>query len=294
LSQSNHAVVIPLYGDLPLDLTSWVASLLAEGFLVVLVDNNLDLRADGHDPLVHLQYSEPLESGLHLVHNHNQGGVAGGFNRGIEKALVLGAQWVTLLDQDSRLEPPVLKRLLDPWQQGATRLLVGPMIWDGRRGQHHGKQLRVNAQHCWSTRLLISSGTTFSAADWPSLGQMFEWMTVDFVDHSWCFRAQARGFQLVQHPGVTLIQHFGKAHPNFFCRSLGMELYSPRRHFYQLRNLRWLLLQSFVPLDLRCKELFKMLVKPWLWLLCEPRKLQNLRAVLSALQAALPASTAWK
>ena len=286
-------MVIPLYGDLPLDWTSWIASLLAEGFLVVLVDNNVEAHADWLGPQIQPNQL-PESSGLHLLHNNNLGGVAGGFNRGVQHAIGLGAQWVTLLDQDSRLEPALLKRLLEPWRQGATQLLVGPMIWDGMRGQHHGRQPMQRVQQFWITRLLISSGTTFSAADWPLLGPMFEWLVVDFVDHSWCFRAQARGFQLLQHSEVTLIQRFGNAHPNPICRWLGMELYPPKRHFYQLRNLRWLFLQSYLPLDLRCKELLKMLIKPWLWLLFEAQRVQNLRAVLSALRAPLPAATAWK
>ena len=286
-------MVIPLYGDLPLDWTAWVASLLEEGFWVVLVENNPEPLPDHTLSLV--EHTQPLDSArFHLLRNNNQGGVAGGFNRGVERAIALGAQWVTLLDQDSRLVPTLLKRLLEPWRQGATQLLVGPLIWDGRRDQHHGRQPSARMEQLWCTRLLISSGTTFAAADWPLLGQMFEWLVVDFVDHSWCFRAQLRGFQLLQHPDVCLIQRFGQAHPNPLCRWLGMELYPPRRHFYQLRNLRWLLLQSFVPLDLRCKEFLKMLIKPWLWLLCEPQKRQNLRAVLSALSAPLPAARAWE
>ena len=53
---------------------------------------------------------------------------------------------------------------------------------------------------------------------------MAEWL-VDFVDHTWCFRAQARqGFRLLQHPEVQLVQRFGRTHPNPLCRWLGMEL----------------------------------------------------------------------
>jgi hypothetical protein len=39
---------------------------------------------------------------------------------------------------------------------------------------------------------------------------------------------------------------------------------------------------------LRCKELIKMLIKPWLWILFEPNKRQNLSSVIQALQAPLP------
>jgi len=51
--------------------------------------------------------------------------------------------------------------------------------------------------------------------------------------------------------------------------------------------LRWLLQKAEVPLDLRCKELIKMLLKPWLWLLFEPKRRENLASILAALRAPL-------
>jgi GT2 family glycosyltransferase len=119
--------------------------------------------------------------------------VAGGFNRGIERAIGFGAQWGTFLHHDSRLEPALLKRFLEPWRQGATRLMVGPMICDGRRGQHHGGQPGASLHQFWRSRLLIRSDTTFSAASWPSLGPMFAWLVEDFVDHSWGLCIQLHG-----------------------------------------------------------------------------------------------------
>jgi hypothetical protein len=52
--------------------------------------------------------------------------------------------------------------------------------------------------------------------------------------------------------------------------------------------LRWLCLQAYVPLDLKVKEVLKMLVKPWLWLLFEPKRRENFKAIWSALVAPLP------
>jgi len=284
LSPIKHAVVIPLYGDLPRDLEDWAHALHQAGLQVVLAQNN---SSDGSALPVSLQ--QPQEW-LRIISNHNVGGVAGGFNRGVEAAIAAGADWITLLDQDSRLPAADLQRLREPWQHlDSSPLLVGPLIWDGRREQLHAMASATNLQGYLLTRLLISSGTTFRSADWPKLGSMFEWLVVDFVDHSWCFRAQARqGFRLLQHPEVQLVQRFGRTHPNRLCRWLGMELYTPSRHYCQLRNLRWLLLQAEVPLDLRCKELLKMLLKPLLWLCCEPRRRENLAAILAALRAPLP------
>jgi rhamnosyltransferase len=224
------------------------------------------------------------EKAITYIPNNNQGGVAGGFNRGIERAFADNLEWITLVDQDSRLSGHKLLRLREPWLTWPDlKLLVGPKILDGRRHEVHGRKRSQTYGAYTRTRMLISSGTTFRAKDWPLLGPMLEWLVVDFVDHAWSFHAGSKGFVLLQHPEVVLNQAFGERHPNPLCRLIGMELYSPTRHFYSIRNLRWLLTQRQVPLDLKWKELAKMSIKPWLWLLCEPRKIENMKAILHAL-----------
>ena len=284
-----HGVVIPLYGVCPPDLGEQVSSYAKAGLVVVLVQNNSDDNTSLPSMLRVLVDSEP---GVIYVHNSNLGGIAGGFNRGIERIIAEGVQWVTLLDQDSRLASSALIRLREPWADySGQQIMVGPVIWDGRRHQIHGRRRQSSKKGYLQTRLLISSGTTFSAGDWPFLGPMMEWLVVDFVDHLWIFQSQARGFSLLQHPDVVLVQSFGQRHPHPLCHLLGMELYSPMRHYYSIRNLRFLLLNQDVPLDLRFKELLKMLFKPWLWLIFEPQKKKNLHAILMALSAPLPAHT---
>lgn len=280
---------MPLYGDLPAGLPQRLETYQKAGLYVVLVlnhpqgvDTPFVLKA-----LLERNFTPPMV----LVPNHNHGGVAGGFNRGVEQALAGGATWVTLLDQDSELPAEHFHRLCEPWLNRAMdRLVVGPRIWDARRGRWHGRTSALEGCSWQSTRLLISSGTTFRTSDWPLLGPMQEWLVVDFVDHAWSFQVQAKGFQLLQHHGVVLQQQFGARHPNPICRQLGMELYPPRRHFYGVRNLRWLMRRPDVPWDLKVKEVLKMLFKPWLWLLFEPHRCANLKAIVQALREPLPRS----
>lgn len=275
-----HAVVIPLFGGDQIDaeLQVYLADLVAAGLLVVLVDNN-------PEGALHRGRVPP---GCQWVPNHNRGGIAGGLNRGVAWARAAGADVLTLLDQDSRIAADQMARLREPLErQPRRRLVVGPGIWDAQRRKRHGRW-RPSAAGLDATRLLISSGTTFRSDDWPELGTMHEDLWIDFVDHAWCFRAQARGFSLVQYPAVMLHQQFGAVHPHFLCRRLGLQLYSPERHYFVLRNLRWLCHQSSVPMDLKIKEAVKMLVKPWLWLLFEPNRRANLRAIVRGLQAPLP------
>lgn len=280
---------MPLYGALPTALPKRLEAFQQAGVLLVLVLNqpDCDVLPDALQPLL----TQRVDSSVHVVSNRNRGGVAGGFNRGVERAVASGADWITLLDQDSDLQAEQLISLREPWQhQPFARYVVGPCIWDARRGHWHGRRTRESSMPWIPARLLISSGTTFRASDWPVLGMMQEWLVVDFVDHAWSFQVQARGFQLLQHPDVVLKQRFGCRHPNALCRWLGMELYPPRRHFYSLRNLRWLLRRSEIPLDLKLKEVVKMIFKPWFWLLFEPERVANFKAMLRAVQAPLPVS----
>lgn len=278
----DHAVVVPLYGPESVAAATARLPLLRAGLGLILVDNNAN-------PEPEIAAMGQIE-GCWVIWNGNRGGIAGGFNRGVSAAVRSGAHFVTLLDQDSAIEPAAFACLREPLQRfPSKRLLVGPRIWDQRRACWHQPARRQYLGYA-QTRLLISSGTTFAVEHWPVLGSLDEDLFIDYVDHAWCFRAQAADFVLIQHPSARLDQQFGVLHPHWLCRLLGLELYSPERHYYSLRNLRWLLRQSYVPLDLRCKEVLKMFVKPWLWLLFEPRPRANARAILAALRAPLPLS----
>jgi rhamnosyltransferase len=274
----RHAVVIPVYGGLSPDWADYLQALEELGLLAVMVDNN----------------PEPIREGLlrdqscGFIVNRNQGGIAGGLNRGIDFACKTGASWITLLDQDSRIPPQQIRRLREPFDAyPAGRLVIGPSIWDEQRQHRHGRW-NPSTHPLQKTRFMITSGTTFRSADWAALGALHEGLFIDFVDHAWCFRAQVRGFQFFQHAEVILKQQFGVEHPNWLCRSLGLQLYGPSRHFYGLRNLRWLCLQPYIPLDLKVKEFVKMLVKPWLWILFESNRRANLEAIVTGLFAPLP------
>lgn len=275
--------MVPVYGLLPgvifAEFERRIEGLRQALGLVVLVDNNP--QAD--------QRLNALEAGgIRVVRQGNRGGLAGGFNAGIHTAIEAGVQWVTLLDQDSAVDPLGLVRLREAWQRCPDPLLlVGPAIRDLDAAAECVQGLSGPDPYA-QPRLLISSGTTFRSCDWDRLGPFHTELFIDFLDHIWCFRAAARGFLLLQDRRVVLEQRFGAPHPQRLCRWLGMKHYSPLRHYYGLRNLRWLCRQPEVPLDLKAKEVLKMLVKPWLWLLFEPQRRANGRAICAGLADPLP------
>lgn len=281
LSRSHliQALIIPVYGTLPGDFRKYVKDLCEEDFMVVLVDNNpvhLDHPCDGQ--LADL----PV---IAKIVNRNRGGVAGGFNRGVEHALALGVDVITLLDQDSRLTAPQLRQLAaDLLAIGQERVLIGPWVVDHRRD----KPRPPKPQGLCKTRMLISSGTTFRSDHWDELGTMHEPLEIDYVDHHWTLRAGTRGFSCYQQSSVILRQIFGDRHPSQLCHRLGMQLYSSRRHYTVVRNLRWLIRQDCVPIDIKIKEVVRMLFKPFFWILFEPKRIENAKAVIRGLRDPLP------
>ena len=267
MQSGTGAVVVALYGEAPDGLWERLRAFGQAGLQVVIVNNNPAGRSGPR-----------LDAQLSWLENGNRGGLAGGLNRGVSQAIALGSQQITLLDQDSDLSVEALLSLQQAAGAKPDRV-VGPSIWDLERARWHTHQSQP--------RLLISSGTTFQAATWLRVGPYHEWMEIDFIDHEWCSRARREGIQLEVLEGVRLNQQFGQRHPNPLAHQLGLQLYSPYRRAIALRNLRWLVRQGYVPLDIRLKEAVKMLIKPWCWLTLEPQRRRTARSLGIGLTAPL-------
>jgi rhamnosyltransferase len=269
-SAERHALVIPLYGEITSECLNWLNAFRLQGFWVVAVNNNPSTIDGLH------------EVSSVVVNHHNFSGLAGGLNAGVAQAISDGTSVITLLDQDSQISPKSLSRLADACSTSSSTSLriVGPCIWDSARHEVHS--------HAKSrARFMITSGTTFSPLVWSCVGSFQSWMEIDYIDHEWCSRAVQCGVQLEVISGACLRQTFGSRHPNRIAHQLGLQLYSPYRRSVAIRNLRWMLCQSYVPLDVRIKELIKILLKPWFWLLLEPNRRRTSAYIWMGLRAPL-------
>ena len=269
MQNKRCAVVIALYGHMPRGLGDRLQDFHSAGLLVVVVNNNTEVNPTC------------TSSDLFWLENGNNGGLAGGLNRGVAHALQCGCELITLLDQDSELSAITVSALQLRVEQ-QPNLIVGPAIWDVERQRWHTPPQG-------QPRLLITSGTTFNAGTWRLVGPYHDWMEIDYIDHEWCCRASRLGLrlQVLEARELPLKQHFGQRHPNPLAHRLGIQLYSPYRRAVALRNLRWLVQQNHVPLDIRFKEVMKMMLKPWCWLALEPAPAITLRYLWAGLQAPL-------
>lgn len=105
------------------DTTACLESLVADGLplaQVVLVDN---ASADGSGDRLHARFPEAryLQTGANL-------GYAGGNNAGIRQALAMGADWVLVLNNDTVIEPGMVRSLVTAGESHSKAAAIAPKI----------------------------------------------------------------------------------------------------------------------------------------------------------------------
>ncbi|AOK32039.1 MULTISPECIES: glycosyltransferase family 2 protein [Burkholderia] len=157
--------------------------------------------------------------GITLLHHGNRGGIAGGFNVGLE-ALFPDVDAVALFDQDSTLPDRYFPMMREIGSGLAPRpFIVGPRIFD-ENGQCFLPELMTNGVTVRRVRLepggemqrcafLISSGSVVSREAFQLLGRFDESLVIDHVDTEYCFRALASNVPLYVVPSLVLSHRIG-------------------------------------------------------------------------------------
>jgi GT2 family glycosyltransferase len=105
------------------DTAECLASLVTDGLpltQVVLVDN---ASSDGSGERLHARFPDAryVQTGSNL-------GYAGGNNVGVREALALGARWVLVLNNDTGVEPGMLRALVSVGESQPRAAAIGPKI----------------------------------------------------------------------------------------------------------------------------------------------------------------------
>lgn len=213
LAPPGVVVVLSWFGRR--DTVECVRSLLREPIpaTVLVIDNGsydgvLDEVSASWPQVVTLQTGENL-------------GYAGGMNRGIQWALDRGAEFVTVLNNDTIIPVGVIERTQ---QLAVDRMAVSPQvyyrdepqkIWFGAAAMEPALQVPVHvpAKHLTEpqgglrrSQLLAGCFITASAAVWREVGLFDERFFLNFEDSEWSVRARDRGVELVVDCTVS-IQH---------------------------------------------------------------------------------------
>lgn len=258
---SVAAVIVTYFPD-ELLLERQALALKSQGLRVLLIDNGsqpdfkgwVEKRAGIIDELIQL--------GSNL-------GIARAHNVGIQRAKLLGATHVLLMDQDSVPEPGMVEALLSEACRFDRVAAVGPRYVDERQNNPvpflQIKGLSLVRHSCQDAPgalpvdYLISSGSLIPISTLDVVGGMREDLFIDYVDIEWGLRARHHGFQSYGVCRARMQHSLGDNPVKFFSRSI--PVHSPLRHYYHFRNAVLLYRSGWLPLNWKIVDGFRLVLR---------------------------------
>ena len=204
----------------------------------------------------------------YIALNGNRG-IAAAQNIGIRRLIALQCRYILLADQDSIASPHMVEEL-----KRRHRILsriydiaaIGPMPINRKTGlpytSSHDERILRRLNHegyeFIEAHSIISSFSLLSVEALHRTGEMNERLFIDFVDQEWCWRARRCGLRVFIVPDLRFSHEQGRYRRHW---GMGLNISTPARLYYQIRNLLWLARQEISPRSWRRKNLRKMCLK---------------------------------
>ena len=263
----SAAIVVVLYHPDKEDLAN-LARLTEWGARVVAVINAIGDKDRALLPT----------DGVQVIDNPGNLGLARALNQGIGAAVDAGSRYILLLDQDSRPTRDMFDALLTAAvrieEEGRTLACVAPLLRDRKAAAGMG-------DHAGSASF-ATSGTMLTRASWDQVGPMWESLFIDGIDHEWCFRARARGFETVLVREAVMEHDMGEDGINLLGRYRPLHR-SPVRHYFIVRNTLWLAGKRHIPARWRLSELIKLAYRIPSYVLASSDRARTVRNVAAAI-----------
>jgi rhamnosyltransferase len=260
------AVVVTFMPDFNA-LRQLLDSLMPQVSGVIVVDNGSSASV--------LAWLEAYHSALPLVviPLHDNMGIAAAQNRGIEYARSQLADYIILFDHDSDPASDMVAKLLAVAQEkaadGVDVAAVGPRYLDKRQENPppfiEVRGLLVKRKSCTcddsvvDVSYLIASGSLIPLRTLNAVGVMREELFIDYVDIEWGMRARSMGFHSFGVCAALMSHDLGDEPFLFFGRKYPS--HSASRHYYHFRNAVWMYRQSWLPLNWKFADGWRLMLK---------------------------------
>ncbi len=259
---------------------------------VVIVDNSTDTDPEKWRPL----QASPVPA--QIIMNGCNAGIAAALNQGVATAVAAGAEFVLLLDEDSRPDPSMLRHLLDAWKKqkvaGQLVAAVGPNFSDpsvtgGAIFVRYGR-FRTRKRRCRGPDDVVQSGTLMSSGSLihksalAAVGLFRDGLFIDYVDTEWCFRARSRGWVCFGVCAAEMRHRFGAGTlPMLPKLGLQIPLRPPQRFYYIFRNALLLFRVGHCPLGWKLYEVRRLVLLFGAYLLFSPQRIVFLQRVCAGI-----------
>jgi GT2 family glycosyltransferase len=202
----------------------------------IVVDN-----ASADESVERIRAAHPA---VEILRSETNRGYAGGNNLGIRRALELGAEHVLVLNNDTRLAPDCIGRLVRRLEAEPRAAQVGPKVldvtlgsigsvggrihWEAAEPRQIGHAEPDRGQHDRVAEVDFVPGTAVlvRSAAIRQVGLLPEEYFLYFEDVAWSLRFQAQGWKTLVDPGAV-VEHWESS-------STGRS--SPLKTYYLVRN----------------------------------------------------------
>ncbi|MFH3827692.1 rhamnosyltransferase [Acinetobacter nosocomialis] len=264
-----------------------INSLKVQGISSVIVDNgskDFDFTIIKTNPDYYL-----LELGCNL-------GIATAQNKGIEKAIELGAEHILFFDQDSSIPENYIENLCLDYKLLKDNNIdvgaVGPRFIDDRYSFYYktisikknGFRIKHNVSNIVTplhSTLLISSGSIISVSTLRKVGLMRDNYFIDYVDTEWCLRAESLGYKNFISAKAVMRHTIGDNVINL--KFFNVPVHSAFRRYYRVRNAFYLMHEPHVPIILAIREIFFSFIHQIILIIFEKNKSGYLKSYFKGL-----------
>lgn len=232
-----------------------------------------------------------------LVRLNENVGLAKALNKGIEWAIENQCEFVFLFDQDSSICDLFISRMIEAYrevepfsEQGIAA--VGPRLINPQsmsqtpfklfnRLIYRSDRPFADSKKHFIADFLITSGTLLTVKHIADIGGMKENYFIDNIDLEWCFRAKARGYDLIGTDEAVLYHAIGERSQSPLVKAGILAMHNPSRTYYSSRNRTHLYGVKYSPIGWKVRDRIRFALKAlWLLLSSPDRKLywQNIRS----------------
>lgn len=181
------------------------------------------------------------DSGVEIIWNDRNLGIAAGLNAGVERALSCGQySWIALFDQDSLASPDYVSAIIKAYLACSFRDRVA-MI-----GANYKIAMRESTSEPtsgWSgsivreVKTLMTSGSLVKSSVFNQCGRFDQSLFMDYVDHEYCLRLRQNGFKILQASRAVLDHRLGSPTSHrFLWKRFTTANYGPARRYSNTRN----------------------------------------------------------
>jgi rhamnosyltransferase len=235
VEQTVCAVIVTYYPDA--GLSSRVERVAKQVSQTVIVDNG--------SPKACIERIKTIanELGTHLILNSSNEGIACALNAGARWAAFRGYRWVLTLDQDTAVAPDMIDTLSEVfrWYPVPERLaIIGSNYTDkatGRLPCDERTKFKFNGSPGREMISVLTSGSLVSVDAYQVIGGFRDEFFIDCVDHEYCLRARAHGFNVLMTSKPVMEHGIGRlTEHQLLWRRVGTSNHSPIRQYFLARN----------------------------------------------------------